>query len=337
MNVTIEQIAELAGVSKTTVSRVINKKPDVSPETRERILALIEEYDFQPNVFAKAITLQKSHTIGLLIPHQSENIFTNQFFLEVMHGISTAVDRRNYYLLLFYPHHEDYLDIYRQKRVDGFILMSPNAFSINIIELLKKAEAPFISTAKVMGEEDMTWVDVDNCYGGALATEHLVSLGHRRIAFIGKPSLQSSSDRLCGYKDVLETHGIPLDERLIHVANAATVPGGYEAMRLLLTGGGAPTAVFLANDTMAIGAIKAIQEAGLRVPEDISVVGFDDITYAQYVSPPLTTVHQPAFQKGVRATELLIDYLEQEIEPVSETLGLELVVRASSAPYRSGR
>jgi DNA-binding LacI/PurR family transcriptional regulator len=332
MNITIEEIAQLAGVSKTTVSRVINKKPDVHPETREKILQLIEEYDFRPNVFAKAISIQKSQTIGLIIPHLVENIFTNQFFLEVLHGVSTAVDKRGYYLLLFYPNEQDYLDVYKQKRVDGFILMSPGAFQIDIIELLKKAQAPFVSTAKVHGEPDMTWVDVDNFYGGLLAGRHLIDLGHRRIAFIGKPSLKSSTDRLEGYRQVLLENGIEYDDRLVVVAEIATVNGGYQATCNLLDSVKDVTAIFLANDIMAIGAIRAAIERGRRVPQDLSIIGFDDIPFAQYLTPALTSVRQPAFEKGARAIDLLVDYLEEGTQPSSETLEIELVIRKSTGP-----
>jgi LacI family transcriptional regulator len=330
-NITIDEIARMAGVSKTTVSRVLNDKPDVSPETRDKILSLIAEHDFQPNAFAKAISLQKSHTVGLLIPHDAEYIFSNQFFVAVMHGVSTALDHLGYYLLLCYPHGQDYVDIFKQKRVEGFLLMSPGAFHANLIESLIRVGAPFVSTARVAGEPDMVTVDVDNCYGGKLAVEHLLSLGHRRVAFIGKPTLQSSADRLCGYRDALHQYGIPLDETIVRTADISSVQGGYMAMRLLLEASTPPTAVFAASDVMAIGALKAIQESGLRVPQDISLVGFDDIPLVQYTTPPLTTVRQPAFQKGVRAAELLVQALESNVLPDSETLDIELVIRSSTA------
>ncbi len=327
---TIDEIAKLAGVSKTTVSRVINNKPDVRPETRELILNMIEKYDFQPNALAKAISLQKSQHIGLIIPHEAEYIFSNPFYVEVMRGVSTEVNKRGYYLLLCYPHDHNYVDIYKQKRIDGFILMSPGSFHKNIIESLYEVGAPFVATAKLPAEKDMVYVDVDNYYGATLVMEHLVALGHKRIAFIGKPTLVSSQDRLRGYRDMLEKYKLPYDERLVLVSENSLIRGGHDTMLQLLNSEARPTAIFLSNDILAIGAINAIRERGLRVPEDISVVGFDDIPLAEYVSPPLTTVRQPAFDKGVRATRMLIQQLEKKKKSKSVTLDVELIIRKST-------
>jgi LacI family transcriptional regulator len=331
MSVTIEEIAKLANVSKTTVSRVLNNKPDVSPGTRTRILALIAEYDFQPNVFAKAITLQKSHNIGLIIPHDVDYIFSNQFYVEVLRGVSTAVDRHGYHLLLCYLHGGNFVNIYKQKKVDGFIVMSPGSPHQNIIESLKRVGAPFVSTAKISAEEEMVYVDVDNFLGATLAIEHLVSLGHRRIAFVGKPALRSSLDRLHGYQHVLEQAGISLDEELVKIAPSSSIDGGYQTTMAMLTGKKIPTAMFLTNDVMAYGAVKAIQDSGLRVPEDISVVGFDDVPLALYTTPPLTTVRQPAYEKGDTAADLLIQYLDEGQIPESRILEVELIIRGSTA------
>jgi DNA-binding LacI/PurR family transcriptional regulator len=326
---TMDEIARLAGVSKTTVSRVINNKPDVKPETRELIMGLIEKYDFQPNAFAKAISLQKSHNIGLIIPHEAHYIFSNPFYVEVMRGVSTEVNKRGYYLLLCYPHDHNYVDIYKQKRIDGFILMSPGSFHRNIIESLNEVDAPFVATAKILGEKSMIYVDVDNFYGAQLAVEHLVSLGHRRIGFIGKPTLTSGQDRLSGYKAVLDKNNIAIAEDLILVPEISSIKSGEEAMYTLIKSKERPTAVFVANDIMALGAINAAQENGLRVPEDISIVGFDDIPLAESFNPPLTTVKQPAYEKGVKATKMLIQYLEKS-KPKSVTLDIELMIRKST-------
>ncbi len=331
MKITIGEIANLAGVSKTTVSRVLNKKPDVDPATREKILSIIEEYNFQPNAFAKAITLQNSRYIGLLVPHKVEYIFSNSFYTEVMRGVSAAVDANGYYLLICYAHEINYLDIYKQKRVEGFVLLSPGSYHKTIIKSLKAEGVPFVSTAKVTNE-DMVYVDIDNFYGGSLVMEHLVKLGHKRIAYIGKPSLISSIERMNSHKGVLQKYGLPYDPSLVLVTENSSIEDGYEYTRQLLCHPNPPTAVFLANDIMAVGAIKAIQQAGLRVPEDISVAGFDDVLLASYANPSLTTVHQPAFEKGFVATQLLIQMLEKQIIPAHQILDVELVVRGSTGP-----
>jgi LacI family transcriptional regulator len=329
---TIDEIARLAGVSKTTVSRVINNKPDVNRETRRRILSLIEEHDYQPNVFAKAISSQRSHNVGLIVPYEADYIFLNPFFVEVLRGISTAIDENGYSLLVSYAHAQDHVGAFKQKKVDGFIVLSPGTLHHGLIDSLVKAGAPFVSTSRLAQEESMVFVDVDNRQGGVLATEHLIGLGHRRIAYVGKPSLTSSQDRMSGYMHALNEHSIPVLEDLLLVAEGSSERHGYDAMQQLLRRQVQPTAVFLANDQMAIGAMKALEEAGLRVPQDVSIVGFDDVPMAEFYSPPLTTIRQPAFEKGARATELLIQCLEQETTPQSQVLDVELVVRKSTGP-----
>ncbi len=328
--VTIGEIARLAGVSKTTVSRVLNEKPDVDPRTRQRILDLIDEYSFQPNAFAKAISLQKSSHIGLIIPHNAQYVFSNPFYTEVMRGVSTEVDQSGYFLVLCYTHETNYLDIYRQKRVDGFVLLSPGSYHSAIIDSLNREKVPFISTAKISSEEAMTYVDVDNYYGATLAMEHLVQLGHQRIAYIGKPTLQSSQDRLRGYQHVMEKHALALRDDWMLITDTSSVEGGYQYTQKLLSNHDIPTAIFLANDVMAIGAIHAIQESGRSVPDDISVVGFDDIPLARYQNPALTTIRQPTFEKGILAARSLINTLETGLPPKSTTLDVELVVRQST-------
>ena len=172
---------------------------------------------------------------------------------------------------------------------------------------------------------------MDNVAGGILAVEHLIGLGHRRIAYIGKPSLTSSQDRLGGYRAALERHGIALEDDLVMVAEGSSERHGYDAVQHLLKVAAPPSAIFFANDMLAIGAMKALEERQVRIPRNMSIVGFDDVPMAEFVSPPLTTVRQPAFEKGVRATELLIQSLESQEPPQSQVLEGELIVRKSTA------
>jgi DNA-binding LacI/PurR family transcriptional regulator len=337
MKITIDEIAEMAGVSKTTVSRVLNNKPDVKPETREQIHSLIAKYDFKPNAMAKAFSIQKSHSIGLIIPHEATYIFSNPFYVEVMRGVSTEVDKLGYFLFLCYPHDQNYMDIYKQKRVDGFILMSPGSFHHNIITSLNSIQAPFVSTSFVPDEKEMVFVDVDNYKGGLMVMEHLIALGHTRIGFIGKPNLTSSIERFDGYKYSLQKHSIPFDPELVRVAENASINGGAQITGELLNISNPPTAIFLVNDMLAIGAVRVIQEKGLSVPGDISIVGFDDVPLAECVNPPLTTVRQPAFEKGVKAARMLIQILEKKKSPKSQILDVELVVRGTTGPVPEKR
>jgi DNA-binding LacI/PurR family transcriptional regulator len=252
-----------------------------------------------------------------------------------MRGVSTEVDQRGYYLVVCYAHEHNYLDIYRQKRVDGFILLSPGSFHRNIIETLNDEQVPFVSTAKISDEEHMTFVDVDNFYGATLAVEHLVALGHHKIAFIGKPTLQSSVDRYNGYRSVMREKGLLVPDEWSMISATSSIECGHDCTARLLEQNNRPTAIFYANDTMAYGAIQAIEEAGLRVPGDISVVGFDDIPLSRYITPPLTTVRQPTYEKGVQAARSLIDSLESGQSPRSVILDLELVVRKSTGPVKA--
>jgi LacI family transcriptional regulator len=331
---TIGEIAKLAGVSKTTVSRVLNNKPDVKPETRTKIMELIEQNNFHPNAFAKAISSQKSNSLGLIIPYEAEYIFSNPFYVEVLRGVSTQANIMGYFLNVCYPHDQNYVDIYKQKRVDGFVLISPGSKHLSIIDSLKQEGAPFVATARIPSEKDLTYVDVDNFAGGIMATEHLISLGHKRIGFIGKPTMTSSTDRFDGYKEALKKHRIAYDDDLVRVSETSSIEGGYLSVLELLAIQHKPTAIFLTNDLLALGALKALDEKGLNVPGDISIVGFDDIPMADYVSPPLTTVRQPAYEKGVEACKILVNYLKNNKPLKSKMLDLELVVRKSTAACR---
>ena len=332
--ITIEDIAKMAGVSKTTVSRVINDKPDVHPRTRQRINDLIAEYNFCPNLFATGKTSHKINHIGLIVPYTTSSILSNQFYVGVLQGILDEVERRDHYLLFCYVQQTNYREIYEQKRVEGFILLSPAALHHSIIRELQTANIPFVCTAKVMNEPDIPYIDIDNIKGAQIAVEYLLSLGHRKIAFAGKPALSSNHDRLLGYKQTLNGNNIQVNEDYIQTVEVSSVETGYAMMMNLLDLDDPPTAVFSSCDVMAFGAIKAIHEKGLSVPEDISIIGFDDIPLSRNMSPGLTTVRQPAVEKGSLAASQLIDYLVNGKELVTRILDVELIVRDSTGPVK---
>lgn len=331
---TIEDIAEMAGVSKTTVSRVINHKPDVHPETRQKILDLIEKTEFYPNLFATGKTSQKINHIGLIVPYTTSNILSNQFYVDVLQGVLDEIERRGHYLLFCYVHQTNYVEMYLQKRVEGFILLSPASLHRSIIHELQSANIPFVSTAKVLDEPDITYVDVDNYSGATTALQHLISLGHRKIAFAGKPALTSNHERLLGYTDTLKKHDIPIEEKYIQTVEFSSIESGYEMMMRLLALEEPPTAVFSACDIMAYGAMRAIAEKGLSVPEDISVIGFDDIPLACNMNPPLTTVRQPAVEKGSVAAGKLVDHLVNGKPLETKILDVELIIRDSTCQVK---
>lgn len=332
---TIEDIAKMAGVSKTTVSRVINNKPDVHPDTRKRINDLIEQYNFHPNLFATGKTCHKINHIGLIVPYTTSSILSNQFYVGVLQGILDEVERRGHYLLFCYVHRTNYREIYEQKRVEGFILLSPAALHHSIILELQSANIPFVCTAKVMDEPDIPYIDIDNIRGAEIAIEHLLGLGHQKIAFAGKPALTSNHDRLLGYKQTLRENNIKVNEKYIQTVEESSIETGYTMMMNLLDLEDPPTAVFSACDVMAFGAINAIHERGLKVPEDISVIGFDDIPLSRNMSPPLTTVRQPAVEKGSMAAGQLIDFLVNGKDMETKILDVELIARDSTGPVKS--
>ena len=294
----MQTLPKWQGVLKRRFPAVLNQKPDVHPDTRRRILDLIDEHDFHPNLFAKGKTPQRINHIGLIVPYTTSNILSNQFYVGVLQGVLEAVEMRGHYLLFCYVHQTNYVEVFEQKRVEGFILLSPAALHRSIIIELQSKSIPFVCTSKVINEPEIPYVDIDNLKGAKIATQHLISLGHRKIAFAGKPILTSNHDRLMGYKETLIANGIPIKDHYVQTVNVSSIESGYQMMQNLLKLPDPPTAVFFACDVMAFGAIKAIHEQHFRVPEDISVIGFDDIPLSHNMTPPLTTVRQPAVEKG---------------------------------------
>lgn len=330
----MDEVAKIAGVSKTTVSRVLNERPDVNPETRDKILKVIEQFNFKPNAMAKAISTRRSHTIGLIIPYDAEYIFSNPYYVEVMRGIYTEADKRGYYLLICYPHNHNYEDMFNQKQVEGYIVISPGNDHKYMLQSLIAVKAPFVSTANVIdGNTQINVVDVDNYSGGRQLTEYLIKLGHQDIAYIGKSSITSSMDRFHGYRDVLEENGIPYRDSLVRIIDKGSIANAEEATRELLGKNENLTAIFAASDMLAIGAIKGIKAIGKKVPKDISVVGYDDIPFAEHYDPPLTTMRQPTYDKGVEAVNMLINMLENKKDSKNQIklLDIELIERKSTA------
>lgn len=331
MTLTIRTIAEMAQVSCTTVSRVLNNKADVKPETREKILALVEKSGFQPNAFARGIQSNKSRCVGLIIPHKMAYILSDNFYTQIILGLSDGLLERNYFLLVCNTENiQDIIKIYRQKRADGFVFIRLGEDDLPIVETLDTMSIPFISTAKLSGMQKMVHVDIDNYAASCQAMEYLISLGHRDIGMIVESNtLSCSKERFQAYRDTMRKHGFTVNEKIV-AYGASNMRGGYAAMQSVLQGGEKMTAVFVDGDELAIGAMKAVRESGKKVPDDISIVGFDGIGASEYSDPPLTTVQQPVYEKGVMAARLLIDKLENDKEISSVDLVAKLIVRASA-------
>jgi LacI family transcriptional regulator len=310
MTPTLEQIAALAGVSRSTVSRVVNDHPSVDPETRERVLRVIREQDYHPNGAARALASRRSHIIGLVIPQAMNAVFADPYFPILIQGVSTACEERDYYMLLAFPaaEPETLTRIVRGAHLDGLVVATSLTDNSQIAHLARSG-TPFVLIGRSSYEGEVTTVDVDNVRGAAMATQHVLRMGYTGIATITGPlALTSAVDRCEGYLAAMRNARIEPPESFIQEGDYSEWSGG-RAMETLLRLRNRPEAVVAASDSMAIGALKVIRGAGLRVPEDIALVGFDDIPLASAVEPPLTTVRQPIFRLGHTAGSVLVDDL----------------------------
>lgn len=350
MSPTLEQIATLAGVSRSTVSRVVNGHPSVDPETRERVQRVIREYDYHPNGAARALASRRSQLIGLVVPQTMSAVFADPYFPMLIQGVSAACDERDYFMLLSFPvmrSTETLTRIVRGAHLDGLVVAASLTDNGYVAQLAKEG-TPFVLVGRSTYEGEVTTVDVDNVRGAAMAVQHLLRLGYTAIATITGPlGMTAAIDRRDGYLAAMRGAHVEPPEAFMQEGDWSEW-SGVRAMEALLRQGERPDAVFAASDSMAIGALKAIRAAGLRVPDDIALVGFDDVPIASAIDTPLTTVRQPIYRLGHTAAGVLIDDLLRaaEGEPALGqgqriVLGTELIVRESCgqakrvAPYTS--
>ncbi len=326
---TLEEIAELTGVSRSTVSRVVNNDSRVSPATREKVWEAIQRKGYRPNLHARGLAAGRSNIVAAVIPGGISNILADPYFGVLLSGIASAADSRDRYLLLSlsdvdFKHRVD--ELAQQGAVDGVVLSSSEEDE-PLTRALLSSGTPFVSVGR-NSDGRVSYVDVDNRGAARKITAHLLRLGHRRVATItGDPIATAALDRLDGYRDALEAYGLPIREQLIFEGDF-TEASGRVGMRSLLEHH--PDAVFAASDRMASGALNEIRAGGLRVPEDIALVGFDDIPLAAEMDPPLTTVRQSAKQMGETALEMLLDLIDDPSGPPRRVvLPTQLAVRAS--------
>jgi LacI family transcriptional regulator len=335
---TIRQIAKLAGVSRSTASRVLNNHPNVSPELREQVQKAIAETGFQPDPIARSLSSSRSNIIGLVIPLAIRSLFEDPFFPRLMQGISQGCNAHDYTLSLFLFHSEEeerklHHRISHNRLLDGVIVTATRDGDPLIPRLLAN-RIPFVVHGRHEGPQ-VSFVEVDNETGAHAAVSHLVRLGRERIALITGPSDSlAAEDRKRGYLKALQERRVPVDEALIAHGDF-TEMSSYEAMQRLLAH--EPDAVFVASDSMAFGALRALREAGKRVPDDVAMVGFDDMPQAATANPPLTTIRQPIRRAGALAVEMLFDILQNGPEPPRRIiLPTELVIRASCGSRLGG-
>jgi LacI family transcriptional regulator len=332
-SLTIKQIAALANVSRSTVSRVLNNHPSVRPEVRRRIDDVISEQGYAPRAAARNLARRHSRLIGIIIGESTSFVFSTQFFSHQIDAITRICIERGYYPMLsmltadMNPGIVE--DIMRSRHFDGIILYASEA-NAGLLELLVREQIPLVQMGRLPDFPGLNWVEVDDRAGAYQATQHLIGLGHTRIAMITGPQhMTVCIDRLAGYTQALHEAGLPVLPELL-VEGDHMQEGGYRGILRLLTLSDPPTAIFTSNDPTAYGALQAIDNAGLSVPDDIAIVGFDDLPTSSTTRPPLTTVRQPISEVGATAATVVIDQLERKrTEPVHICLPTHLVVRQS--------
>lgn len=328
---TLDDIGEMAGVSRATVSRVINNYPHIKPEVRERVQKIIAKTGYKPNRTAQLLASNRSGSIGLVIPSTARTIMSDPYFLHLISGITQTTNRYALTLSLFLFHSmEDEIQtaqwIFNNNLVDGLIITADrkeNPFARQVIN----HDIPFVVIGRSEIKAQIPCVNVANEMGAYLATEHLINLNRRRLAIIMCDHNTAGDDRYVGYRQALDDYEIEFDLQRVARGDFSQ-ESGYAAMQqLLLTN---PDGVFASSDMMAIGAQQAIQQAGLHIPVDIALVGFDDLPEAALANPPLTSIQQPIEELGIEAVELLHELLNGSTQsPRQIILPVELIQRTT--------
>jgi LacI family transcriptional regulator len=341
-NLTLEDIAKQAGVSRSTASRVVNDDPNVSDRARRRVQQVIQTTGYHPHAAARNLASQRSWMIGLVLPRTVSSFFTDPYFPRLTQGVAQACNQHNYTLGLFILATKDdeeriFPQVSRQGLLDGVIVQTAQKGD-KLINRLISSNFPLIVAGRPFNTTGVSYIDVDNVQAAHQAVYHLIHLGYKRIATItGMMNSTAGIDRKTGYEIAIQEQGWSVDPTLIAEGDF-TEESGYVGMQKLLPG--RPDAVFAASDTMAVGAIRAIREAGLTVPGDIAIIGFDDLPAASLADIKLTTIRQPIIQFGAQAVEALIDLIENGIKPTRRIImDTELVIRDScgASQKNSGR
>lgn len=335
MRPTIYDIARLAGVSTATVSKVFNRTGRISEKTKKRVLEISKELNYQPNVLASALTGKKTFTIGLLIPDM-----VNPFFAELARSVEDRAHELGFNVVICNTDNDTskeikYVQLLRQKSVDGIIV----ATGVRNDEFLKELiaqQVPIALVAREMSVLAASTVLVDDFAGGYAATSHLIELGHRHIAIIAENmSVSSSRERVRGYRHALEESGLSYDEELV-LASDFSIETGKKLALKLLGQADKPTAIFACNDLLAIGAMQAAKELEIAIPEQLSIVGFDNTILASITDPPMTTIAQPIQAMGHHVVDLITEDINHENKIKQRVVLLpELIIRKSTAPVIS--
>jgi LacI family transcriptional regulator len=309
----------------------------ISPETRQKVINAANEMGYVPDATAQALVSRRTKVIGLVLTRTQHHIATDAFLPKIISGLLTTAKKQNIRILIDWvetEHQESaYFELARAKQIDGMILSTPR-LNDKALKALENMDIPTVMMGSITGSR-LPFVDVDNAKAAEKATSYLIGLGHRNIACISNapPEYTAAPERVAGFKNTLHRMDIPVEDSLIRYADFDP-ESGYESMKSLLQGGRPFTAAFIASDNVAIGAKAALREAGLHIPDDVSLVGFDDIPWAKYSDPPLTTIQLPAESLAQSACTLLLDLINDKDEDTHKQIILdtELIVRKSCRP-----
>lgn len=340
--VTIYDIAKKSGVSATTVSHALSNKRHVKKETKEKIFQVIEELGYKPNSMAQGLKTKRSNAIGMIIPSNIKHFNNNLFLMDFIPKVVDYLIIKNYYFLIFKDNHnssviDSYDQLIKHNRVDGFILLEPK-HNDKRIEFLLAQKKPFVILGKSPEWSDAPSVDIDNIKATYRATEYLIHQGHTDIAYIGMfPDVVYAEHRLEGYKKALQKNHIPENQIYISLHPTYEKNSGYEGIKKIFNLNKSITGVVCMSDQIAIGVIEGLKDYGFKVPEDVSVIGFDDSILASYYNPPLTTIRLPIDLMANTIVQGLLDMLSNNcifnsFQPVFET---QLIERASTASRKT--
>ena len=332
MNFTLEDIGRLAGVSRSTVSRVLNNQANVKPEVRARVQEVIRRTGYTPNIAARSLVSGRTGVIGLVIPSRVHSLFEDPYFSRLIQGISAASNQAGTTLSLFlFQTEEEESELYPRVVTSGMLdglILTATRMADPLLSQVSPDEIPIVIVGRP-DREGFSYVDVDNRGGAEMAAQHLASLGHRRIGLVGAPIHTTAGlDRLNGFVEGLALSGLALDPTL-RVDGDFSEASGYAAMHKLIPRN--PDAVFVASDSMAIGALRALRESGINVPHGMAIMGFDGLPSSENAMPTLTTIKQPVTETGARAVRILNDLVTgAATAPVAELMPVELIIRESS-------
>lgn len=334
---TIKDIARECGVSLSTVSLVLNNNPRISESTREKVLSSVRKHEYQPNTFARSLASQSSRSLSVIVPHLN-HVFADTYFGEIVSGIYEHATSLGYKVMLemanrhFIQTHE-YLNLLKTKRVDGLLILGSSVHD-EYLKDLAASNYPYVLVNHYFPGRSMNYISADYITSARLAANHLLDHGHRHIGMLSGTTTNTALDFRDHFTKACTEGGVAR-ENLYWSDGWFTEQGGFEGAQWLLDRYPEMTAIMAGNDKMAIGAMRHIARRGLKVPQDISVIGMDDVAAAEFANPSLTTIRHDLYQIGAKSVEALLVLFRKEAELVQQTLPVELVVRESTGPVRT--